>query len=527
MSDSEDIDPKFNEAKKSVQHRNIDSSGEGHPFGSEPQEFEADMRALIRRVADDLYSTWEATFREYLANAETACLKAREYRDNPANSMYDEMFVPESYQPRIFVEWDKHEDRVTITDNGIGMAAQEVDQIFRQIGRSSSRDDGGKSGNFGQGALSFVKLTGLDNAMIMTSHSRLNDDNAAYYVTLAGVEPIRGSLDDDEYGTEFQMTPDDDYNIREAVARYAEWMRVPVRYEEVNTDGTIGFQEDYGDKALYETYDENRACLGWREEGAFEAYASPDADGTTLLLSMDIDRNDGRGSAGKHGSPFPFDVRLLDESGKVIESSNGNEGLMPVPKSDYQEMLMKERDPYITEGLLNNKDIIGQELVESQDLLHEGAVVVSDEDYASIESGDVHVPPNDYLPKSDLLSSDEPGEARVIFGPNQGRVIVSEDEWERMDAGRAEKYVPECELESYDVDSGEGDLRLPEPTSDRDRLQEHAVFWQYMGQQFGEQFNEKVEEVYRKLDTSDDALETIMELEPEELVVSPAGFESE
>jgi hypothetical protein len=368
------------------------------------------------------------------------------------------------------------------------------------------------------GALSFVKLVGLDNAMIMTSHSRLNDDNAAYYVTLAGVEPIRGSLDDDEYGTSFQMTPDGDYNIRDSVSTYAEWMRVPVRYEEIGRDGSVEFQEDYGDKALFESYDDDRACLGMRKEGAFEAYASPDASGRTLLLSMDIDRNDGRHSSGKHSSPFSFDVRLLDESGKVVDSSNGNEGLMPAVESDYEQMLKDAREPYIIRDLLNNKDVVAQKV---EDGPHAGRMVVNDE---RLNSGRPLPSTHEYLPRSEVSDRDVPGQTRVIFGPHKGRVIVSEDEWHEMDEGRASLYVPENELEEYDLESGEGDLQLPQPTSDRDRLQEHSTFWKYIGQNFAEQFNNKVDEVYERLNASDDALETIMELEPEELVVSPAGF---
>jgi hypothetical protein len=522
MSDSdhseEEFDAQYQKGMTSVEHRNIDAAGEEHPFGDQAQSFEADLRHLIRKVADDLYDSWEATIREYLANAETACLKVEEYLDNPEASMYDEMLVSDSYQPKIEVEWNKQEDKLTIKDNGIGMAAQEVDEIFRQIGHSAARDDGSKSGQFGMGALSFVKLVGLDNAMIMTSHSRLNDDNAAYYVTLAGVEPIRGSLDDDEFGTSFQMTPDGDYNIRDAISTYAEWMRVPVRYEEIGRDGSVEFQEDYGDKALFESYDDNRACLGMRKKGAFEAYASPDASGRTLLLSMDIDRNDGRHSAGQHGSPFPFDVRLLDESGKVVESSNGNEGLMPAVESDYEQMLKEAREPYIIRDLLNNKDVVAQEVEEGA---HAGMMVVDDE---RLNSGRPLPSTHEYLPRSEVSEGDRPGEARVIFGPHKGRIIVSEDEWHDMDEGRASLYVPESELEEYDLESGEGDLQLPQPTSDRDRLQEHPTFWKYVGQQFAEQFDGKVDEVYERLDASEDALETIMQLEPEELVVSPAGF---
>lgn len=517
MSEDNDFEPQYSTGKTSVEHRNIDAAGEEHPFGEEAQSFEADLRHLIRKVADDLYESWEATFREYLANAETACLKVEQFLENPEQSPYDDMLVSDSYQPKVEVEWNKQQDKVIIDDNGVGMAAKEVDEIFRQIGHSAARDDGGMSGQFGMGALSFVKLVGLDNAMIMTSHSRLNDDNAAYYVTLAGVEPIRGSLADDEYGTKFQMNPKDDFPIRRAVEKYAEWMRVPVRYEEISEDGSVAFQEDYGDKALYEAYDDNRICLGVKKENAFEAYASPDASARTLLLSMDIDRNDGNYSPGQHGSPFPFDVRLLDESGKVVESSNGNEGLMPCPRSDYMEMLKEARDPYITRELLNNGDVIGQPVEAGP---NEGKVVVADE---RLDSGKPLPSAHEYLPKSEVESADEPGTPRVIFGPHQGKVIVSEEEWNDMDEGRARLYVPEDELEPYDLESGEGDLCLPEPTSDRDRLQSHETFWKYVGQQFAGQFDSKVQEVYQMIDQSSNPLDTIREVDPEDLVIHSAG----
>jgi hypothetical protein len=515
-------------AKSSVNHRNIDAAGEDHPFGSEAQEFTADLRTLIRRVADELYESWEATIREYLANAETACLRAQEYVETGSTAITDsELIIDDSYQPKVEVVWDKQEDKVTIQDNGIGMSAETVDEVFRQIGRTTGRDEGQYSGNFGQGVLSFVKVVGLDNAMIMTSNSRVNGDNAAYYVTLAGVEPIMGSLPDDQYGTKFQMTPQGDFNIRDAVETYAEWMRVPVRYEEVGQDGSIVFQEDYGDKSLFEEYEDNRICLGARQKGAFEAYASPDADARTLLLSMNIDRNDGKYEPGQHEAPFPFDVRLLDESGKVIESSSGNEGLMPTPRSEYEGMLKEARHPYISEELLNQGDVLAQELEESSDSRYEDGYVVSDDVYEKIEGQEIRVPPNEYLPKSDVREGDVPGDTHVISGPHKGKVVVAHDEWESMDAGRASMYVPEDELEEYDLETGEGDLTLPKPTSDRDRLQSHRTFWKYVGRMFGEQFDEKVDEVYEHIDSADDALDTIMQLDPEEMVVNPEGFDAD
>jgi len=506
--------PYYQRGIASVQHRNIDAAGDDHPFGDEARAFEADLRHLIRKVADDLYESWEATIREYLANAETACLKTKTYVDNPSKSPYSSMIVDDSYQPKVEVEWNESEDRLTISDNGIGMAAEEVDEIFRQIGHSAARDDGSLSGQFGMGALSFVKLVGLDSAMLMTSHSRLNDDNASYYVTLAGIEPIRGSLDDDEYGTVFQMTPQDSIHsmsIRDTIEQYAQWMRVPVRYEEIDSDGRISFQEDYGNKKLYDGYGDDKICLGAKKEGYFEAYCSPDARGRTLLLSMKINRNDGRySSTQKHDAPFSFDVRILDESGRVIKSSNGNEGLMPVSRADYVEMLKEARDPHITRDLLNNADIVAQHVVAGP---HADAMVVADDVLAS----DKPLPSKyEYVARSSVTPQDVAGDAEVIIGPHEGKIVVSEDEWDSMDAGRAAFYVPETDLERYDVETGEGDLTLPQPTSDRDRLQSDTVFWEYIASTFRQQFDERVREVFETIDQSDDKIKTIQRMSTDE-----------
>jgi len=508
------------EGSTDLEHRNIDQAGDDHPFGNDPKEFEASLRSLIRRVADELYESWEATLREYLANAETATLRVEEYVNTGSTSMINtDLIVEDSYQPKIEVEWNKKENKIIIQDNGIGMSAEVVDKVFRQIGKTTSRDDGRYSGNFGQGVLSFVKLVGVDNAMIMTSHSRINDDNASYYVTLAGVEPIRGSLPEDQYGTKFQLTPKSDFDIREAIATYSEWMRVPVRYEEIGDSGEIVFQEDYGNKSFFDSYSNNSICLGVKENQAFEAYCSPDANGETLLLSMQIDRNDSSGrSSNQYSAPFPFDVRLLDESGKVVESSNGNEGLMSAVRSDYESMLKQARDPYITEYHCNNDDVIGQK-VESGP--NEGSVVVSSD---ALSAGKPIPSKYDYITRSEVSESDSPGETIVLIGPNQGKTVIDEEEWNSLDEGRAAKYIPEDELEEYDIESGEGDLCLPEPTSDRDRLQSNKTFWKYVAEQFGKQFDTKVEEICSMIDGADDSVQAVMDMDPEDMVVNPEGF---
>lgn len=500
MSQNDDIDPYYQSGVAGVEHRDIDAAGNAHPFGDEPKEFEADLRPLIREVADDLYESWEATVREYLANAETACLKVERHVEDPESSPFARMTVDESYEPAIQVTWDRSEQKLKIQDNGIGMAAVEVDQVFRHIGRSAARDLGAMSGAFGMGALSFTKFIGNEKTMVMISNSRLNGDNAAYLVTLAGIEPIRGSLGEEEYGTLFSLDQrKKDMDIRPVIEKYAEWMRIPVLYRELDERGEEVFNEDWGGKRLYDEYSAGVYCDSFCVPGCFEAYMCEDATEKTLLLSMEIDRN----ANGSHSSPYDFDIRLLDESGKVVRSSNGNEGLIPVPRIEYDQMLLNERDDCITRELLSNQDVTAQ--VGRID--GEQVYQVSEE---LLNSGQP-LPRAKYVTSSDDV--DEFGPEKVIIGPHKGRIVVSESEWSELDPGRAEQFVPEEELEEYDIESDEGDLCLPEPTTNRSKLKSNETFWKYIGQHFNERYDEAIDEWRKKLSQADDTLAALEEME--------------
>jgi len=500
MSQEKELDPYYQSGESGVEHRNIGAAGDGHPFGDEPKEWEADLRPLIRQVSNDLYDSWTATVREYLANAETACLKVKRHQENPEASPFDNMTIAEGYEPRITVVWDKSEQKLKIQDNGIGMAAIEVDEVFRQIGRSAARDLGAMSGAFGMGALSFPKFIGRNNTMVMISNSRLNGDNAAYLVTLAGIEPVRGSLGASEYGTKFTLDQkEEDMEIREAVRRFAEWMRVPVLYRELDENGSEVFNEDWGDQRLYDKYQTGKYADQFVVPECFEAYMSAEATGRTLLLSMDIER----GAGDQLSAPYPFDVRLLDESGKVVESTNGNEGLMPVPQIEYDEMLLDARPQHITESLLSNQDVTA-------------FTVQGDADYAiedELLDSDTALPIADYVPFSEF-DTDDIGEKVVIIGPHQGRTVVTEGQWSEMPEGRAENFIPEQELEEYDLDSGEGDLCLPKPTTDRSSLQSHDTFWKYIAQHFTAEYDEAIEEWRRELQDSTDTMAALEDMAP-------------
>jgi hypothetical protein len=48
------------------------------------------------------------------------------------------------------------------------------------------------------------------------------------------------------------------------------------------------------------------------------------------------------------------------------------------------------------------------------------------------------------------------------------------------------------------------------------------MFWRYISKEFANQFNNEVKEIRERIDLSDDWRETIMNLDAEDLVVSPS-----
>lgn len=333
---------------------------------------------VLRHMSDSLYESEAATVREYIANAETACLRVS---DNDEGHI-----VPGDYQPVIEVTWRDDQSKLVIRDNGIGIASATAVDVLRKIGVTTQRDTGNYSGAFGMGLASFLKTCGMDSSMIVETHSRLTDENYAAYVNLGGFDPIQGGLPDDEYGTRFTMVARDDLDadIRGAVEKYAQWLRIPVHYEEYDAQGKHVFDEDWGGKALHDEYADDQPYVEVRQPGLFTATSSVDAEGITLLNSIPIERNDGgRYKTQKYGAPFQFDIRLEDESGAVVAVPAGDDadaeyttdheyvGLTPVSDAEYNIMDPQQQDKHVRASELPEGTITLPEPVTSRDRLQD------------------------------------------------------------------------------------------------------------------------------------------------------------
>jgi molecular chaperone HtpG len=101
---------------------------------SQSYSFQAEVAQLLHLVTHSLYSNPEIFLRELISNASDACDKLRfEGINNPA-------FYEDQPDLRVRVTLDKDANTITISDNGIGLTAQEAIDNLGTIAKSGTKD---------------------------------------------------------------------------------------------------------------------------------------------------------------------------------------------------------------------------------------------------------------------------------------------------------------------------------------------------------------------------------------------------
>jgi len=104
------------------------------PMDKQTLSFQAEVKQILHLVTHSLYSNKEIFLRELISNASDACDKLRfEALDKPA--LYED-----APKLEIRVWFDKDQKTLTISDNGVGMSAEEAVQHLGTIAKSGTRD---------------------------------------------------------------------------------------------------------------------------------------------------------------------------------------------------------------------------------------------------------------------------------------------------------------------------------------------------------------------------------------------------
>lgn len=209
---------------------------------AETREFQAESKELLQLMINSIYSNKEIFLRELISNASDAIDKYK-YLE-----LTSEGKVPgKNYE--IWIEPNKAERTLTITDNGIGMSKEELIQNLGTIAHSGSKEFLNKIkeakekndldiiGQFGVGFYSAFMIA--DNIEV---HTKSVNENSGYIFTSNGestysideedikdsgtriVLHLRKNEEDENYDKYLE-----NYEIESLVKRYSDFVRYPIK----------------------------------------------------------------------------------------------------------------------------------------------------------------------------------------------------------------------------------------------------------------------------------------------------------
>ena len=230
------------------------------------KEFQAESKRLLDLMINSIYTHKEIFLRELISNASDAIDKLyyRTLEDGATGLSREDFFIR--------LDVDKEARTLSITDNGIGMTQEELDNNLGVIARSGSlqfkqeaeqKEDVDIIGQFGVGFYSAFMVSdrvtvdtrafGADEAWHWESEGLAGDE------ITPGTKADRGTTitlhlkadTEDENYSEFL----DQFRIQQLVKKYSDYIRYPIRMEVSHTHVKEGTGVD-GKEPEYETHTE-------------------------------------------------------------------------------------------------------------------------------------------------------------------------------------------------------------------------------------------------------------------------------
>ena len=231
----------------------------------EKKQFRTESKKLLDMMINSIYTHKEIFLRELISNASDAIDK-RYYRSLSDNTVG---LSRDDYAIRLAV--DKDARTLTITDNGCGMTAEELENNLGTIARSGSFDFKNEHSDettenvdiIGQFGVGFYSAFMVADKIVV--ESRAIGADTAFRWTSEGadgytVEPcdkaevgsvitlyLKADTDDEKYGDYLN-----DYRLRELVKKYSDYIHYPIRMDVERSRKKEGSGE--GENAEYETY---------------------------------------------------------------------------------------------------------------------------------------------------------------------------------------------------------------------------------------------------------------------------------
>ena len=226
--------------------------------------FQAEVAQLLHLVTPSLYSNKEIFLRELISNASDACDKLR------FEAINDGGLYENDSELKVKVTFDKDAKTLTITDNGIGMSAQEAIDHLGTIAKSGTKDfvsklsgdqkaDSQLIGQFGVGFYSGFIVA--DKITVESRRAGMKESEGVRWVSGGAGDFEVETIDRPARGTSVILHLRDDamdycsaWKVKSIIGKYSDHISLPILME----------KEEWKDGELINPSDEK----GGRQPGA-------------------------------------------------------------------------------------------------------------------------------------------------------------------------------------------------------------------------------------------------------------------
>ena len=212
----------------------------------ETHGFQAEVKQLLNLMIHSLYSNKEIVLRELISNASDAADKLR------FEALTDKALFENDAELKIRVAFDPKARTVTVSDNGIGMARDEVIANIGTIAKSGTREffskltgdqakDANLIGQFGVGFYSSFVVA--DKVTVVTRRAGLTAEHGVSWESDGGGEYTIETVTRPERGTEVTLhlrEGEDDLcngnRLRTIIRKYSDHITLPILMKEEEWD---------------------------------------------------------------------------------------------------------------------------------------------------------------------------------------------------------------------------------------------------------------------------------------------------
>ena len=250
------------------------------------KQFKTESKRILDMMINSIYTHKEIFLRELISNASDAIDKLY------FKSLTDDTIKMSKDDYRIMLTPNKDNGTLTISDNGIGMSAEELEKNLGTIAKSGSLDFKNENGNdgevdiIGQFGVGFYSAFMVAKKIVVTSRKH-GEDNAYRWVSEGADGYSIEECDKHDFGTEITLYIKEDndeeryseylgeYRLRALVKKYSDYIRYPIKMLVTESRLKEGSEDEY--EEVQELVTLNSMIPLWKKsssEVSSEEYAS-------------------------------------------------------------------------------------------------------------------------------------------------------------------------------------------------------------------------------------------------------------